>query len=92
MIKAAEDPQEVMADHEPGHIYYHNSFNSVIRSIGFSVIIYVLTGGNREVISDIINNLLTKSYSREIEARTDDFALELLTFQGNDPLYIASLF
>ena len=62
-------------------IYYRDSFNSVIRSIGISVILSVLTGGHNDIVSEIINNLMTTSYSRDIEAMADDFALELLAFR-----------
>ena len=73
-------------------IYYRDSFNSVIRSIGILVILSVLTGGHNDIVSEIINNLMTTSYSRDIEAMADDFALELLAFQGIDPVFMALFF
>ncbi len=94
LIKAAENPEEVMAvlAHEIGHLYNRDSYNSVIRSIGLSVVISAMTGGDSEIIGRIINNLLTTSYSRDIEERADDFAIDLLLFQKINPIYLAEFF
>lgn len=94
LIKAVDKPEQIMAvlAHEMGHLYYRDSFNSVIRSIGISVVVSIISRGNSKLITDIIENLLSKSYSREIEERADDYALELLAKRGIDPGHLGSFF
>ncbi len=91
IIKAAENPREVMAvlAHEMGHLYYRDSYNAVIRSMGRKVILTLLTGGNSDLVTAIVNQLLTMSYSRKVEARADDFALKLLSLHGINPVCMA---
>ncbi|MGL1893962.1 MAG: M48 family metallopeptidase [Spirochaetaceae bacterium] len=94
LIKAANDQREVMAviAHELGHLYYRDSYNSVLRSTGISIILSVISGGESEIISDIINNLLALKFSRDIESRADDYAIKLLLEQGTDPIYLGTFF
>jgi predicted Zn-dependent protease len=94
LIKAVDNPSQLISvlAHEMGHLYYRDSFNSVIRSIGISVIVSILDGGNSKIITDIIENLLSKSYSRDIEERADDYALDLLAERGIDPGHLGTFF
>ncbi len=94
VFKIADSPEEIIAviAHEMGHIYYRDSYNSIIKSIGRQALLSIITGGNSDLITEIINQLLTTKYSRQAEERADNFALELLSEKGIDPIYLALFF
>lgn len=94
LIKAANDPKEVMAviAHELGHLHYRDSYNSVLRSFGISILLSAISVGDNEIITDIINNLISLKFSRDIESRADDYAIKLLSDKGVDPKFLGSFF
>ena len=94
IFKLADDPEEVIAvlAHEMGHIYYRDSYNSVINTMGIQFLLSIITGGNSELVTELIKQLLTTKYSRKVEGRADKFALKLLSDSGIDPIYMAHFF
>ena len=85
LIKGAEDPDEVagVLAHEICHDRHDNTTQRVLRSIGISALLQLLTGGSD--LSGLANaggTLAYLSYSRAAEEEADSSAIDILATAG----------
>ena len=91
LIERLESPEEMAAvlAHEIGHVVHRDAMKNLIRRIGLSTFFSVLGGREVEVfIRRIIREVVNMHFSRAVEARTDDFALDLLIRVDIDPNHL----
>jgi beta-barrel assembly-enhancing protease len=80
LIKAAETPEEVAAvlAHEIGHAEKRHVVSKLIKELSITAIIAVLSGGDPSMLTQILKDVVSNTFSREQEIEADQFALELL--------------
>lgn len=79
----------VMA-HELGHVHYNHPLRAMMRYLGFSFIMTMMVGDSR--VMDAAGFINAMRFSRNDEAAADDFAIDVLTRAGLNPLAFAGFF
>ncbi|HSR72143.1 MAG TPA: M48 family metallopeptidase, partial [Kiloniellales bacterium] len=84
LIEKAESGAEVagVLAHEMGHVIRRHGTESIVRSVGVSVVFDLLLGGSGSLPSALGETLVRASYSREAETEADRTALALLEDAG----------
>ncbi len=84
LVEKADTPEEVagVIAHEIGHAMEVHPEISLVRSLGLSALVSILTGGSSDVLASTALLLLQMSYSRDAEEDADDHALRLLKASG----------
>ncbi len=92
LIREAESPEEVagVLAHEIGHALARHPEAGVIRGIGLTGLVSVLTGGS--VLADQIMKLVMLKYSRNAEREADQLTMEILKGAEVDPAPLAGFF
>ena len=84
-LDSAEEMAAVLA-HELGHVVNRDSMKSLSRQIGLSIFFSLFGGRNAQVLVErIIQEATNIRFSRAVESRADDYALDLLTAAEIDP-------
>ncbi len=84
-LESAEEMAAVLA-HELGHVVYRDSMKNITRQVGFAALFSLFGGrGGRVLVQRIIREAANIHFSRSIESRADDFALDLLAAAEIDP-------
>ena len=84
-LKTPEEMAAVLA-HELGHVVNRDSVKSIMRQTGIAAFFSAFGGrGGQAVAQRILREAANIKYSRSVEQRADDFALELLISAGIDP-------
>lgn len=84
-LDSAEEMAAVLA-HEMGHVVNRDSMKSLSRQIGLSIFFSLFGGRNAQALVErIIQEAANIRFSRAVESRADDFALDLLTAAEIDP-------
>jgi predicted Zn-dependent protease len=79
--------------HELGHVAHHDSMNLIVRHFTVAILLNIVSGGRSpQEVNDIINSVVNSGYSREQEQSADDFAFDLLSRAGINPLHMAHMF
>jgi len=89
LLEAARDPDEIagVIGHELGHVHHHDGMRRLIESGGSSFLLGLLFGdvaGSGAAIF-ATRTLVTAAYSREVEARADEFAIGAMHALGRSP-------
>lgn len=95
LIRIAASAEELTAviAHELGHLYHRDVMNTLMRSIGITLVIAILVGGDTaQLVAQIAQELVERKYSREQETRADEFAFSLLRRSGISPVHLAEIF
>ncbi|MDO7844495.1 M48 family metallopeptidase [Sphingomonas immobilis] len=90
LIRKAVSPDEVagVLAHEIGHVKHRDVMESLLRQLGLSV----LLGGLDGHVGGYTNALLASAYSRDAEARADDYAMTAMQKAAVTPLPTAQFF
>ncbi len=88
---SAEEVAAVMA-HELGHTAHRDTLKALVRQVGVSLVVAVVTGGQAAQLQEILSELIGLKFSRVQEAEADDFALKLLSKVKINPSHLASFF
>lgn len=86
-----ETPEQLQAIllHEIGHIEHEHGLQLAIRSIGSTILLSMLIGGDLDGITELVmgtsNTFLQSSFSRDMEREADIYALENLPKLGYSP-------
>ena len=84
-LDSAEEMAAVLA-HELGHVVNRDSMKSLSRQIGLSIFFSLFGGRNAQVLVErIIQEATNIRFSRAVESRADDYALDLLNAAEIDP-------
>ncbi len=95
LIEKARDPDELagVVAHEIGHVAHRDGTRSVLQAAGLSFLFGMLlgdfVGGGAVIIAAKV--LLQSSYSRDVEASADAFAVRLMTDIGGDPRALGTI-
>jgi predicted Zn-dependent protease len=94
LIAHCNHPEELAAviAHEMGHAEKQHVLKRMVGAVGVTTLGQVLGGQNGSVVSDVIQELVLKGFSRSQEEEADQFALLLLKQAQLDPGYLASVF
>ncbi|MEX2597761.1 MAG: M48 family metallopeptidase [Salibacteraceae bacterium] len=94
LLSFADSPEEVAAvlAHEIGHVTKRHVANRLIREIGITAILAVITGGDVSIIHELSHLLLSNVFNREQESEADKFGLELLENVRIDPKALGVFF
>lgn len=90
LLRGALSPDELagVIGHELGHVSHRDVLESLLRQLGLSV----LLGGLDGHIAGYTNALLATAYSRDAEARADDYAIAALGEAHISPAATAGFF
>ncbi len=92
LIKMLEKPEEFAAviAHELSHVIQRDSLSLLARQFGISAVSSMLASGQVETLTAAMaGTLMQARYSRRVETRADDSALDMLAEAGIDPLHFA---
>lgn len=95
LIEKSRDPHELagVIAHEIGHVANRDGTRSVLQAAGLSFLFGMLlgdfVGGGAVIIATKV--LLQSSYSRDVEAFADAFAVQLMTDVGGDPRALGTI-
>lgn len=94
LMDFAEGPEEVAAvlAHEIGHIEQAHVLDRLMAEFGLTILFSVLSGGDAMIISELVQSLMSSSFSRRQEAEADDFALNLLEKSRINPHALGTFF
>lgn len=88
-MESAEELAAVLA-HELGHVVNRDSMKQLSRQMALSVFFSLLGGSQAKVfVQRILREAVNIQFSRNVEARADAFALELLIRARIDPIHFA---
>ncbi len=89
-MERAEELAAVLA-HELGHVVNRDSMKQLSRQMALSIFFSLLSGSQAKVlVQRILREVVNIRFSRNVEARADDFALELLIQARIDPIHFAA--
>ncbi len=93
LIRAAQSPEEVagVLAHEMGHSIELHPESSIVRALGISAAIDIITGGGGS-LSGLGTLLLQNSYARQDERSADEQAIRLLRRAGISQFGLADFF
>ncbi len=94
LIKFSEHPEELAAvlAHEIGHVEKRHVVSKLIKELGLSIMLSVLTGGDNVLTREIGRTALASVFDRKQEEEADMFALELLEKSKINPKIMATFF
>ena len=73
--------------HELGHVVHRDSLNQLVRQLGLSAMLSLIGGPESQVfLRRVIEEVLRIRFSRRVEAKADEFALQLLRDSAIDPI------
>ena len=91
LLARLEGPEELAAvlAHELGHAERRDSLNGLVRALGVSVLLSLVTGGSESVLRDAVEQAFALRHGRAAEERADRYALDLLERARLDPARFA---
>jgi Zn-dependent protease with chaperone function len=95
LIEKAENPDEVagVIAHELGHVAHRDGTRTVLQqgamSLLFGLLLGDFVGGGAVIIA--AKAILQTSYSRDVEAAADDYAVDLMKTLGADPRALGTI-
>lgn len=94
LLELAETPEEVAAvlAHEIGHAERRHVVTRLINEMSLSAVIAVLSGGDPNVLTQMLQSVISNRFSRENEEEADKFALQLLEDAHVSPKNMAKFF
>jgi predicted Zn-dependent protease len=94
LIRFCHSPEELASvlAHEMGHVEKRHTINGIVKQMGLSVVLALITDGNSSELENISGQLLSGYFSREDESEADDFALQLLEKAAIRPSNLGEVF
>lgn len=80
LIEACETPEQLSAviAHELGHVYHEHVLEKIVRELGISAVVSVLTGGDPTVVHELSQMAFSNYFSKQQESEADEFAIRVL--------------
>ena len=80
LVKLTKDENEILGvlAHEQGHLNERHSLQQVLSSLGFSVIVIMITGDATDLFTSVPISMIGLSYSRDFESKADQYALKIM--------------
>jgi len=94
LLNYAESPEEVAAvlAHEIGHMEKRHVVNKLVKELGVTIVLSILSGGDVGFLNEIIQQSVTTVFDRSQENEADDYALHLLEEAQIHPNAMAAIF
>ncbi len=94
LLKYADSPEEVAAvlAHEIGHVEKRHVVNKVVKELGISLVLSIISGGDVGFLNEILQQSVSTVFDRDQESEADDYGLELLELSMMHPNAMASIF
>lgn len=94
LLQDAEGLEEVAAvmAHEIGHIEESHVTERLAKEIGVTAVVTLLSGGDPNLITQLINTFLSNQYDQIQETEADEFAVRLLIEAEIHPKHMLSFF
>jgi beta-barrel assembly-enhancing protease len=94
LLEYADSPEEVAAvlAHEMGHVEKRHVVNKIVKELGITLVLSVLTGGDTGFLKEIMQQSVTTVFDRSQESEADDYGLELLEKSQIHPNAMAVIF
>lgn len=94
LLKYADSPEEVAAvlAHEIGHVEERHVVNKVVKELGITLLLSVLSGGDPGFTYEIIQQSISSVFDRKQESSADDYGLKLLENSQIHPNAMAAIF
>jgi len=94
LLKYADSPEEVAAvlAHEIGHVEKRHVVNKVVKELGVSLLLSILSGGDVGFLNEILQQSVSTVFDRGQESEADDYGLKLLELSSIHPNSMASIF
>lgn len=94
LMSYAESPEELagVLAHELGHAQERHVVRRLIKELGVTAVVAILTGGDPGTVLEVLNALMQSVFNRNQESRADEFGLALMEKAGIDPQHLADFF
>lgn len=94
LVEFCKSPEELagVIAHEIGHAQERHVVSRLIRELGITALISMVSGGDPGLIMQATQLLLKSNFSRTQESEADEYACDLMQKAGIDHLYLASFF
>ncbi|WP_424961273.1 M48 family metallopeptidase [Ekhidna sp.] len=94
LLTFADNPEQVagIIAHEIGHHENGDLIDRLMKELGLSVLVAVLSGGDAVMISEISKILISTGFDRKQEREADEFAYDLMTKVQINPSRLAHFF
>jgi len=94
LLKYADSPEEVAAvlAHEMGHVEKRHVVNKVVKELGVSLVLSILSGGDVGFLNEILQQSVSTVFDREQESEADNYGLKLLENSNIHPNVMAAIF
>jgi predicted Zn-dependent protease len=94
LLKYADSPEEVAAvlAHEMGHVEKRHVVNKVVKELGVSLVVSILSGGDAGFLNEILQQSVSTVFDRGQESEADEFGLKLLESAEIHPNSMAAIF
>ncbi|MDQ3191215.1 MAG: M48 family metallopeptidase [Bacteroidota bacterium] len=94
LIKFSEHPEELASvlAHEIGHVEKRHVISKLIKELGLTLMLSVLTGGDNVLTREVGRTALASVFDRKQEEEADKFALDLLEKAKINPKVMATFF
>jgi predicted Zn-dependent protease len=91
LILAADDETELagVLSHELAHLQERHVSKKIIKELGISLLLAIVTGGDPGLINQAIQYLASTSYDRSLEREADNKAVDYLLNAAIDPMGFA---
>jgi len=94
LLEYADSPEEVAAvlAHEMAHVEKRHVVNKVVKELGISLVLSILSGGDVGFLNQILQQSVSTVFDRSQESEADDYGLELLERTEIHPNVMAAIF
>lgn len=94
LIELTDSPEELAAvlAHEIGHVEKQHVTKKLVKELGLTLVLSVLTGADATLLSELLRTLTSTAFDRKQEKEADNFGLELLEKANINPSTFAVIF
>jgi len=91
LVDLAQDDREILGvlAHEQGHLELKHSLQQTVSSLGFGVLLMLITGDTSNLLATLPAAAIGAKYSRDFESEADHYALEKMHKNKISTIYFA---